>query len=72
MMGSTEILMRVFGVKVDKTAQVSGVELLLRNGSFLGWVILLGVVLGVWTWWSYWRNTRGWISPWRRRFLTGL
>lgn len=72
MMGSTEILMRVFGVKVNKTAQVSGVELLLRNGSFLGWVILLGVVLGVWTWWSYWRNTRGWISPWRRRFLTGL
>jgi hypothetical protein len=68
----TDRLLRIFGVKVENAAQVSGVEVVLRNTGQIGWVILIAVLLGALTWWSYWRDTREWVSPWKRRVLTGL
>ena len=68
----TELLLRIFGVKMENAAQISGVQLVLRNSGAIGWIILLAVLLGAMTWWSYWRDAREWVSPARRRVLTAL
>ncbi len=68
----TEFLLRIFGVKMDNAAHISGVQVVLRNSGAIGWIILLAVLLGAMTWWSYWRDTREWVTPARRRVLTAL
>ena len=68
----TEFLLRIFGIKMDNAAHISGVQVVLRNSGAVGWIILLAVLLGAMTWWSYWRDTREWVTPARRRVLTAL
>jgi len=68
----TEFLLRIFGVRMDNAAHISGVQVVLRNSGAIGWIILLAVLLGAMTWWSYWRDARDWVSPARRRVLTAL
>ena len=68
----TEFLLRIFGVRMDNAAHISGVQVVLRNSGAIGWIILLAVLLGAMTWWSYWRDARDWVSPARRRVLTTL
>ena len=68
----TEFLLRIFGVRMDNAAHISGVQVVLRNSGAVGWIILLAVLLGAMTWWSYWRDAREWVSPTKRRVLTAL
>ena len=68
----TDLLLRIFGVKIENAANISGVQVVLRNTGSVGWIILLALLLGAMTWWSYWRDTREWVSPARRRVLTTL
>jgi hypothetical protein len=71
-MSFTEVLLWVFGVKIEHAAQVAGAQLVLRNSSALGWVLLAAALISALTWWSYWREAREMISPARRRVLTTL
>ncbi len=68
----TDLLLRIFGVKIENAANISGVQVVLRNSGSMGWIILLALLLGAMTWWSYWRDTREWVSPALRRVLTTL
>jgi uncharacterized membrane protein len=68
----SEILLRIFGVKMEHASEVAGAQLILRNSGALGWVVLAALLIGVLTWWSYWREAREIISPGRRHVLTGL
>ena len=68
----TDLLLRIFGVKIENAAHISGVQVVLRNTGQIGWILLLAVLLSAMTWWSYWRDTQEWVSPWKRRVLTAL
>lgn len=68
----TEFLVKLCGVRVDDASRVSDVGFVLRNKAWLEWVVLMGVVLMALAWFSYWRNTRDIIPPFRRRLLTAL
>lgn len=68
----TDFLLRIFGVKIENAANISGVQVVLRNTGSIGWIMLLALLLGAMTWWSYWRDTQEWVSPARRRVLTAL
>lgn len=71
-MSFTELLLRTCGVRVENAVAISGAQLVLRNSSALGWVILALLLLGGMAWWSYWRDARDMISPRRRGLLVGL
>ncbi|MDQ3625016.1 MAG: hypothetical protein M3463_21480, partial [Verrucomicrobiota bacterium] len=68
----TDFLLQLFGVQVESAERVAGAALALRHSGALGWILLLALVLGALTWWSYWRDAREMISARRRRVLVTL
>ena len=65
------LLLRIFGVRLDAADRLVGVGVELRNGSLLGWIAPLGLVLGGLVWWLY-RRSAAHATPGRRRTLTAL
>ena len=65
------LLLRIFGVRLDSADRLVGVNVELRNGSLLGWIVPLGLVLGGVAWWLY-RRSAAHATPGRRRTLTTL
>ena len=68
----TDLLLKFCGVKLESASKVSGAEFVLRNSTWLPWIIALGVVLLGLAWFSYWRDAREIASNGKRRFLTAL
>jgi hypothetical protein len=68
----TEFLLKLCGVKVEGASRVAGAEFALRNQSWLGWVIVLAVLLATLTWFSYWRDATEIVNHRKRRVLTTL
>lgn len=68
----SEFLLRLCGLHRDDAAQVSGMEFALRNGHWLPWVIVTGLVLLGLVALSYWRDTREQLGPGKRSVLIGL
>ncbi len=66
------LLLKLLGVKIDGAANISGVQLALRNSGALGWIVALGFLLAALTWVSHWRDAREIVTERRRRILTGL
>lgn len=67
-----DLLLKLCGVKVEGASQVSGAEFALRNHAWLGWLIVVGLALAVLTWFSYRRDAAEFVTPGKRRLLTGL
>jgi len=67
-----DLLLKLCGVKVEGASQVSGAEFALRNHAWLGWLIVVGLVLAVLTWFSYRRDAAEFVTPGKRRLLTSL
>ena len=68
----TGALLKLCGLRVENAAHVSGAEFVLRNKQWLGWIIGVGLLLAVLTWFSYRRDAKELISAWKRRVLTAL
>jgi hypothetical protein len=68
----TEFLLKLCGVSRDEAARVSGVELVLRNREWLGWIAGIALLLAALVGLSYWRDTRENIGPRKRGMLAGL
>ena len=68
----TETLLKFCGLTVEGASRVAGAEFTLRNKQWLGWVIGIGIVLAVLTWFSYLRDASEITTRWRRRVLTTL
>ncbi len=58
----TEFLLRIFGVKMDNAAHISGVQVVLRNSGAVGWIILLAVLPGA-KFWSLIPPRKGLATP---------
>ena len=65
------LLLRIFGVRLDAADRLVGVGVELRNSSLLGWIVPLGLALGVLSWWLY-RQSAAHATPGRRKLLTAL
>ena len=68
----TGALLKLCGLRVENAAHVSGAEFVLRNKQWLGWIVGIGLLLAVLTWFSYRRDAKELISAWKRRVLTAL
>ena len=68
----TETLLKFCGLTVEGASRVAGAEFTLRNKEWLGWIIGIGVVLALLTWFSYRRDAAEMTTRWRRRVLTAL
>ncbi len=68
----TDALLELCGLRVENAAHVSGAEFVLRNKQWLGWIIGIGIVLAVLTWFSYRRDAAELITRGKRRVLTAL
>ncbi len=49
----TELLLKLLGTRVDDALAISKVSLAFRGGVALPWVVLVAILLGLLTWWSY-------------------
>jgi uncharacterized membrane protein len=67
-MSFTEILLRLFGVKIENAAHIAGAHLALRNSGMLGWIVLLALIILALTWWSY-RRVAGEITSQKMRWV---
>lgn len=68
----TEFLLKLCGVQREDAARVSGVELVLRNREWLGWIVGAAVLLIALIAFSYWRDTREQIGRRQRIVLASL
>ena len=68
----TETLLKFCGLTVEGASRVAGAEFALRNKEWLGWIIGVGIVLALLTWFSYRRDASEMMTHWRRRVLTAL
>jgi hypothetical protein len=50
-----DLLMKLFGVRVDDAASITGVTLAFSSGIGAGWVVLLALALAAAVGWMYWR-----------------
>jgi uncharacterized membrane protein len=68
-----QLLLKFLGVRIDAAQEVSSASLQLRQSGWLGWVVFVAMLLGVFTWWTY-RHAGGHrdLKAGRRRLLTGL
>ena len=69
-----QFLLNFLGVKIEAAQEVTSVSLQLRNGEWLGSVVFIALLLGVFTWGVYrfpGRAHRNWRRC-ERRLLTGL
>jgi uncharacterized membrane protein len=64
--------LETLGVRVDGAAAVTGAELTLRHGSWLGGFVLLGLVLAAAAWWSHWHGARDLATGRQRATLVAL
>ena len=68
-----QFLLKLLGVKIDGAQEVSAVSLQLRHSSWLGWMVFIGLLLCVFTWWVYrYMGGHKTLTAPRRRFLTAL
>ncbi|MGB8354927.1 MAG: hypothetical protein WCD79_13610, partial [Chthoniobacteraceae bacterium] len=68
-----QFLLKLLGVKIDGAQEVSAVSLQLRHASWLGWMVFIGLLLCVFTWWVYrYMGGHKTLTAPRRRFLTAL
>ena len=67
----TDLLLRLLGARVEDALRIADSSLAFRGGIGTGWIVLLALLLGGVTWWSY-RFTPQAITPVRKYTLTVL
>jgi uncharacterized membrane protein len=66
-------LLWLFGLTESDVQRVSSMSLQLRNVEALGWLVFVGMILGAFVWWSYYKQEAHATLPLRRRrLLAGL
>jgi hypothetical protein len=67
------IWLRMFGLNAEEVGRISSVSVRFRNIEALGWLVFLGILLGGFVWWCYWREEGHRALPaGKRRVLAGL
>jgi hypothetical protein len=68
-----QLLLKLLGVKIEAAQEVSSLNMQLRQGNWLGWVVFIALLLGAYTWGVY-RYAGGHrkLGKWRRKILAFL
>ncbi len=69
----TRILLKLFGVKVEAAQEVASASVQLRHSGWLGWIVFIALLLGIFGWWVYrYAAGHGELAPRRRVLLASL
>jgi uncharacterized membrane protein len=67
------MLLHFFGLKEEDVQSVSSMSLQLRNSEALGWLVFAAMLMGLFVWWSYYKQeAHRALPPTRKRVLAGL